>query len=111
MTKEQLDALRRQVEEDYKLDIAAIDRLQRRFQGSASAMPTSISSNISSNIPSAPIAPPSVPVNAYTTQSEWSKFESRIDPSSTLPQPAASAERQSDALEGSLRSMFSSVRK
>jgi hypothetical protein len=28
---EQLEALRRQVEEDYKLDMAAIDRLQRRF--------------------------------------------------------------------------------
>jgi hypothetical protein len=28
---EQLATLRRQVEEDYKLDMAAIDRLQRRF--------------------------------------------------------------------------------
>jgi len=31
MTSLELEALRRQVEEDYKLDIAAIERLQRRF--------------------------------------------------------------------------------
>ncbi|KAA6460839.1 hypothetical protein DYQ86_11150 [Acidobacteria bacterium AB60] len=31
MTNLELEALRRQLEEDYKLDIAAIERLQRRF--------------------------------------------------------------------------------
>jgi hypothetical protein len=31
MTNLELEALRRQVEEDYKMDIAAIERLQRRF--------------------------------------------------------------------------------
>ena len=31
MTSLELEALRRQVEEDYKMDIAAIERLQRRF--------------------------------------------------------------------------------
>jgi len=31
LNREQLEALRRQVEEDYKLDLAAIERLQRRF--------------------------------------------------------------------------------
>ena len=33
MTNLELEALRRQVEEDYKLDIAAIERLQRRLGG------------------------------------------------------------------------------
>jgi hypothetical protein len=29
--REQLEALKRQIEEDYRLDMAAIERLQRRF--------------------------------------------------------------------------------
>ena len=33
LDREQLDALKRQVEEDYRLDIAAIERLQRRMAG------------------------------------------------------------------------------
>ena len=36
--REQLDALKRQIEEDYRLDIAAIERLQRRFVSSGSNM-------------------------------------------------------------------------
>ena len=32
LDREQLEALRRQVEEDYKLDVAAIERFQRRFK-------------------------------------------------------------------------------
>ena len=35
LDREQLEALRRQIEEDYRLDMAAIDRLQRRFITSA----------------------------------------------------------------------------
>ena len=36
-SREQLDALRRQIEEDYRLDMAALERLQRRFSNSAPA--------------------------------------------------------------------------
>jgi hypothetical protein len=32
--REQLEALRRQIEDDYRLDMAAIERLQRRFNAS-----------------------------------------------------------------------------
>lgn len=43
MTNLELEALRRQVEEDYKMDIAAIERLSRRFNlggnGSKAAIP------------------------------------------------------------------------
>jgi hypothetical protein len=35
--REQLEALKRQIEEDYRLDMAAIDRLQRRFVSSGSS--------------------------------------------------------------------------
>ena len=103
MDREQLEALRRQVEEDYKLDIAAIERLQRRFQGASSSF---------SSIPSASVPVNNVPVSAYTSPNEWSNFESRIDPANPAPPPsAAPADRRSDALEGSLRTMFSSGRK
>ena len=37
MDREQLEALRRQVEEDYRLDLAAIERLQRRFLDASSS--------------------------------------------------------------------------
>ncbi len=103
MDREQLDALRRQVEEDYKLDIAAIERLQRRFQGASSPFPSSL--------PSASAPVNSVPVSAYSSPNEWSNFESRIEPSNPASSPAAPADRRSDALEGSLRTMFSSGRK
>lgn len=123
MDKEQLDALRRQVEEDYRLDMAAIDRLQRRFQGSSSSISVGISSPTLSPAPS-PIPMPtvsaaplnsiplsSIPIHPYPTQSEWSKFESRVEPANPAPAPTASSERRSDELEGSLRTMFSSVRR
>ena len=46
MTSLELEALRRQVEEDYKLDMAAIDRLQRRFNeavaNGSKVVPTSL---------------------------------------------------------------------
>ena len=32
--REQLEALKRQIEDDYRLDVAAIERLQRRFNTS-----------------------------------------------------------------------------
>ncbi len=94
MDREQLDSLRRQVEEDYRLDIAAIERLQRRFQSAPSSIPNSAPVN-------------SAPLNAYPPSNEWSKFDSRNEAPSPQPPPAAPAERKSDELEGSLRTMFS----
>jgi len=108
MDREQLDALRRQVEEDYKLDIAAIERLQRRFQGVSSSFPSAVPS---ASVPVNSVPANSVPVSAYSSPNEWSNFESRIEPSNPAPPPAAAADRRSDALEGSLRTMFSSGRK
>ncbi|HEY1577868.1 MAG TPA: hypothetical protein VGF82_12435 [Terracidiphilus sp.] len=46
-TREQLEEMRRQVEDDYRLDMAAIERLQHRF--AASPNPPSIPAPISSN--------------------------------------------------------------
>ncbi|HUY93924.1 MAG TPA: hypothetical protein VMU71_01455 [Terracidiphilus sp.] len=89
-SKDQLDALRRQIEDDYRLDVAAIERLQRRF----------------SNAPSAPSAP------AYTP-SGLPPASSTIETMGTAlpPRPEQSREPQADELAGSLRAMFSSQRK
>lgn len=98
MDRAQLEALRRQVEEDYKLDIAAIERLQRRFQGSSPVLSSSTPSNTSS-------------LNAYSSPGEWTNFEARIEQPTPVPPPPAPPERRSDELEGSLRTMFSAGRK
>jgi hypothetical protein len=108
MDREQLEALRRQVEEDYKLDLAAIERLQRRFLGA----PRSITANLPSN---------PVPVSAYSAPSKWAeepelrpdsrmdtRLDSRID--SPVPTPFAPPERQRDEVEGTLRAMFNGGR-
>ena len=89
-SKEQLDALRRQIEEDYRLDVAAIERLQRRFSLSA----------------------PSVPAPAPAYQS-LSQANSTIETLGTAlpPRPEPQREPQADELAGSLRAMFSSQRK
>jgi hypothetical protein len=97
MDREELAALRRQVEEDYKLDIAAIERLQRRYPDASGSTPSSTPSD-------------SVPRTAYSSPREWAKAESRIetpDPLSPPSPPSASAERRNDDLEGSLRTLFS----
>ncbi len=36
--REQLEVLKRQIEDDYRLDMAAIERLQRRFVGASAAV-------------------------------------------------------------------------
>jgi hypothetical protein len=81
LDREQLEALRRQVEEDYKLDVAAIERFQRRFAGG------------NANPPSA-------------TTATVSEIRGAVVP---IPEPAAQAEP--DELTGSLRSMFSTYRR
>ena len=79
--REQLDALRRQIEEDYRLDMAAIERLQRRF---VSADPT---------LSSGKDAPP---------------VERNV---AVLPTIESQAEPQPDELTSTLRGMFSSYRR
>lgn len=87
LSREQLDALRRQIEEDYRLDMAAIERLQRRFMSSApsSSFPPANLSPVNGNIESLGTALPP-------------KMDQPRDP-------------QPDELTGSLRAMFSSQRK
>lgn len=77
MNREQLEALRRQVEEDYKLDIAAIERLERRFLGTSGSIPGSSASPSSGNIPT----------SAYASPDEWSNFQAKIE--SLGPMPSA----------------------
>jgi hypothetical protein len=94
MDREQLEALRRQVEEDYKLDIAAIERLLRRYPAASSHIPSS-----------------NVPYTASSTPRGWTEVDSRLEPPSPVPPPTGPSERKSDELEGSLRTMFSVGRK
>lgn len=86
-SREQLDALRRQIEEDYRLDLAAIERLQRRFSTAA-------------------------PANNYAP-SNLSPANSTIETLGTPLPPKVDVNRdvQNDELTGSLRAMFSSQRK
>lgn len=86
-SKEQLDALRRQIEDDYRMDLAAIERLQRRF----------------STAPSAPAYPASgLPPANSTIETLGTALPPRQEPP---------REPQADELAGSLRAMFSSQRK
>lgn len=83
---EQLESLKRQLEEDFRMDMAAIERLQRRFRAASEKAPAP-----------APVAPAKVSV---------------ID---TLGSPAPKAEAppapESDELDNTLRTMFSNFRK
>jgi hypothetical protein len=81
LDREQLEALRRQVEEDYRLDLAAIERLQRRFIG-ANTNTSSVNIGTISEIRGA-----------------------------ALPAPEPQAQPDQDELTGTLRSMFSSHRR
>lgn len=87
LSREQLDALRRQIEEDYRLDMAAIERLQRRFVGSAPAPSFQQPSNL-----------PPISGGVETI-------------GQALPKADPPREPQTDELAGSLRAMFSSQRK
>ncbi len=83
---EQLETLRRQVEEDYKLDMAAIDRLQRRFNDAMAG--------------GSRILAPMV------------EKQPVVQPASVAPVPTVDARaQQPDELTESLRTMFSSYRK
>ena len=86
LDREQLDALKRQVEEDFRLDMSAIERLQRRFM-------------VSSPSTYAPIPAPSyaAPVSEPPAEPSYPEFEQRPEP-------------QQDELTGTLRSIFSQRR-
>lgn len=88
-SREQLDGLRRQIEEDYRLDMAALDRLQRRFGNSAPA-------------PAPAYAPSSLAPAGGTIETLGSALP---------PKQELQREPQADELAGSLRAMFSSQRK
>jgi hypothetical protein len=96
MDREQLDALKRQIEEEYKLDMAAIERLQRRFMtaGGSNGGGRSLSTATSA-VSAAPAYLAPVP-----------EVASSPAPIVELPQ-----ERQPDELTGTLRAMFSGQRK
>jgi hypothetical protein len=84
LDREQLEALRRQIEEDYRLDMAAIERLQRRLFGSA----------------------PVVTMSTAGLTAE--KTEKNV---TVLPSPEPQADTQPDELANTLRGMFSSHRR
>jgi hypothetical protein len=81
LNREQLEALRRQVEEDYKLDLAAIERLQRRF----------------------------IPQGAPPSSGNAGTANETLGP--VLAKPESQPEPQPDELTGTLRAMFSNYRK
>lgn len=83
---EQLEALKRQLEEDFKMDMAAIERLQRRFRQ----------------------AQDKPPVTTVAAASNISVIETRP---AAAPKVEPVAQAEPDELEGSLRTMFSNFRK
>ncbi len=94
MDREQLEALRRQVEEDYKLDIAAIERLLRRHSANSGATRSSAPDN-----------------GAYSASSRWGDAESRIEPPSPVLSPSGQEGAKDDDLAGSIRNIFNGGRK
>jgi hypothetical protein len=88
LDREQLEALRRQVDEDYKLDVAAIERFQRRFTSG------------NANSPAIASAPPATTATV-----------SEIRGAAVVPIPEPVGQVEPDELTGSLRSMFSTYRR
>jgi hypothetical protein len=94
MTNLELEALRRQVEEDYKMDIAAIERLQRRFN-------TGGGNGSKGGSAAAERQAPTAETNVVALPQGHEPRESREPRGQAAP----------DELTESLRSMFSSYRK
>lgn len=131
MDKDSLEAFRRQVEEDYRLDMGAIERLQRRFLNIPNIIPSSpIPSNptsgsvisphtVPSSFDSLPTPGPNSVDSSPTTGpnsfdsspgagsgSEW-----RTEQRSMVLPPCGPAGPHKDELVDSLRSMFTAVRR
>ena len=86
--REQLEALKRQIEDDYRLDMAAIERLQRR------------------------LVPSSSPIAAVPTVRETPVVERAVERNVTvLPSLESQGEAQPDDLTNTLRGMFTSHRR
>jgi hypothetical protein len=96
LDRDQLEALRKQVEEDYRLDMAAIERLQRRFLGSVSSVPSSVPANT---------AP------APSNMSSWNQAPISDTRGDGLPKYDSAPNPQGDEVTSSLRAMFSNSRK
>lgn len=115
-SRDQLEALRRQIEEDYRFDVAAIDRLLRRFsaQGAPAPMYASGPTGTPLGAPVAEMAPPA-PLPAAPAYSPVLAAApmpaSIVETSSPAPLPPAAQEQQPDELAGSIRAMFASYRK
>jgi guanyl-specific ribonuclease Sa len=106
LDREQLESLKRQIEEEYKLDMAAIERLQRRFMipstGSSSSSSNRDTGSNGRSLSSASVS--SLP--SYMAPSASSEPATESAPIVELPQ-----ERQPDELTGTLRAMFSGQRR
>jgi hypothetical protein len=94
LDRDQLDALRRQVEEDYRLDMAAIERFQRRFA--------------TANTNSSPVSSPT-PTGATVSEIRGASMPETRGASMPMPEPTGQAEP--DELTGTLRTMFSTYRR
>jgi hypothetical protein len=92
ITLEQLNELRRQIEEDYRMDMAALERLSRRW----------------SDAPVTSSVPAEVPVS-NGAQLGASRVNSA--PPAPLAPTFRAPESQPDELDGSLRAMFANSRK
>ena len=130
MDKDSLEAFRRQLEEDYRLDMGAIERLQRRFLVSQNTVPNNpvssnptpsnavlsnpISGNVipTQNVPSSFDSSPTTGPNSFdSSPSAGSSNEWRTEPRSMVLPSSGPAVPHKDELVDSLRSMFSTVRR
>ena len=94
LDRDQLDALRRQVEEDYRLDIAAIERFQRRFAAANTSSPPATSANTNTSI------------STGATGATVSEIRG-----ASMPIPEPIGQTEPDELTGTLRTMFSTYRR
>jgi hypothetical protein len=94
---EQLESLKRQIEEEYRLDMAAIERLQRRFMSSGSSNGSGgrLLASSAAIMPAPSFAAP----------------VAEAQPAASSPAMDLPHERQPDELTGTLRAMFSTVRR
>jgi hypothetical protein len=103
LDKDQLEALRHQIEEDYRLDLAAVERLYRRFIPGSTRPSAAAVANVTPIETRAPIEP-------RAAMEARGAMEPR---GAAVPKITAQDELQpqQDELTGSLRAMFSSIHK
>jgi hypothetical protein len=119
LDRDRLEAFRRQVEEDYKLDVAAIERIQRRYLEPSNTIPINtvpinpnpINPSPSNPNPSSSIPSRDTPKGFDSLQSPGTSSEWCTEQRTTILQPSRPAAPQNDELVDSLRSMFAPVRR